>query len=229
MVALPNDQDRRNANPTLPTAAFGRHHGNWRAAPECRLLTPLVRRQCEPLFTTRGFFTMSFWSKFLRKTLVTGSVASAMSMAMLMHRSRREIGTRAAGPNAESHWLHGDEALRVNRVTWEHTALGLATHHASALCWGALYEALLMAVARAPENRRGDVFDGRDVDDRGDAGTLIASAVVVSAVAAAVDLRLVPERVTPGFQRRLSSRSVTAFYVAFGVGLAVGAALTRRR
>jgi hypothetical protein len=178
---------------------------------------------------------MDFWSKFVRKSLVTGTVASALSMAMLMHRSRQEIGTRAAGPNAVSHWLHGDEALRVNRVTWQHTGLGLATHHASGIFWAVLYEALLASVARAPENRLTPI-DGtlgldalRDIDDRGDAATMIAGAVVVGALAAAVDLKLVPERVTPGFQRRLTDRSVAAFYVCFGLGLAVGAALTRRR
>jgi hypothetical protein len=40
-----------------------------------------------------------------------------------------------------------------------------------------------------------------------------------------VDFQLTPERLTPGFEHRLSHRSLAAVYGAFAVGLAVGALL----
>jgi len=48
-------------------------------------------------------------------------------------------------------------------------------------------------------------------------------------VAALVDLRLVPERLTPGFERRLSRRSLAWTYVGFGAGLALAGLLAQRR
>jgi hypothetical protein len=50
---------------------------------------------------------------------------------------------------------------------------------------------------------------------------IVADAAVVTAVAALTDLRLVPPRLSPGFENRLRPTSVTAVYVAFGTGLAL--------
>ena len=58
----------------------------------------------------------------------------------------------------------------------------------------------------------------------------MADAVAVSAVAAVVDLACVPDRLTPGFERRLSERSLVMVYTAFAAGLALaGLAALRRR
>jgi len=40
----------------------------------------------------------------------------------------------------------------------------------------------------------------------------------VAAIACAVNLYCTPERLTPGFERRLSKPSLTRVYIAFGVG-----------
>jgi hypothetical protein len=40
-----------------------------------------------------------------------------------------------------------------------------------------------------------------------------------------VDYRLTPRRFMPGYERRLSRRSLGAVYAAFGAGLALGGAL----
>ena len=50
----------------------------------------------------------------------------------------------------------------------------------------------------------------------------VADAVVVSGVAAVVDFKLMPPRLTPGFERRLSRPGVVWVYVALAAGLALG-------
>jgi hypothetical protein len=37
-----------------------------------------------------------------------------------------------------------------------------------------------------------------------------------------VDYQLTPQRLTPGFEHRLSSRAMLAVYACFAVGLAIG-------
>ena len=56
-------------------------------------------------------------------------------------------------------------------------------------------------------------------------GAVLAGSMATSAAACFVDFQLTPERLTPGFEHRLSHRSLAAVYGAFAVGLAVGALL----
>ena len=51
----------------------------------------------------------------------------------------------------------------------------------------------------------------------------------MTSLAAVIDLRAVPERLTPGFERRLSSGSLALVYLAFGAGLALADIGLRRR
>lgn len=148
---------------------------------------------------------------FVQRLSISGSLASLLSMAALAHRGRRDVGSALAPINAPSHWFWGDEALRRNGASVRYTLLGSATHHASSLFWAVFYEVL-----RARRRRR-------------TAANAAADAAVVTALAAVVDLKLVPERLTPGFERRLSRRSLAWVYVAFGAGLAIGGALTAAR
>jgi hypothetical protein len=50
----------------------------------------------------------------------------------------------------------------------------------------------------------------------------------VTALAAVVDLAIVPKRLTPGFEQRLTRPSITLVYAGFAVGLALGGLLARR-
>jgi len=56
----------------------------------------------------------------------------------------------------------------------------------------------------------------------------LALAGGVAAAACVVDLYCTPERLTPGFERRLSKPSLTRVYIAFGVGLALHTLLKSR-
>lgn len=137
------------------------------------------------------------------RMLACGAAAGTLSAAVLAWRGRAETGSRVAPLNAVSHWLWGREAIRRNDTTLDHTGLGTAIHYLSALFWGVGYEALRAA--------RRDPTPVNAVTD----------AAAVTSLAALVDLKVVPERLTPGFERRLSNGSLALVYLAFGVGLAV--------
>ena len=55
------------------------------------------------------------------------------------------------------------------------------------------------------------------------------SALVVSAVAAAVDYGATPKRFTPGWEYVLSKRAMAVAYAAMAFGLAAGTLVARRR
>lgn len=145
------------------------------------------------------------------RLLVSTVLASVLSGAVLVWRSRVDTGHAPAAINAVSHWLWGDEALRCNEVTARETAIGAVVHAGSSMLWAGLFEWL--------QSRR---MPTRPV-------VSVSNAAAVTAIAATVDLKLVPHRLTPGFQERLSDRSLVLTYAAFAAGLAIAGALTRRR
>jgi hypothetical protein len=56
----------------------------------------------------------------------------------------------------------------------------------------------------------------------------VAGGIATSAVACFVDYRLVPKRLTPGFEHRLSTGGMVATYGALATGFALGALLLAR-
>jgi hypothetical protein len=137
--------------------------------------------------------------------LIAGGLAAAvLSGLVLAWRGRAEAGSAAAPINAPSQWLHGRESLREEGLTWRHTALGALVHGASSMLWAGLYDLL-----RERRERRGS----------GSTGAALADAAAVTAVAAVVDFKLVPDRLSPGFQHRLSRPAVVLAYASFAAGL----------
>lgn len=148
-----------------------------------------------------------------------GMAANLLSAGVLVWRGHAE-STAAAPINAASQWLFGREALRQNAPSVRHTATGAAIHAGSSLFWSTVYDALVVK----PALRR--TAPGEDLLPA--AAPLVAGAVAVATVAAVVDMQLVPERLTPGFQHRVSAGSLVLTYAAFGIGLAVGGLLQLR-
>jgi hypothetical protein len=147
----------------------------------------------------------------LENAAISGSAASIVSAAVLVARGRRELAAPAAPVNGPSQWVWGKHAPFVNGASLKHTAVGYAIHHASAIFWAGFYEYAL-AKRRA----------------RGPAGVAKVAAGTAAA-AAFVDYCLTPERLTPGFQKRLSLRSLVMVYAAVAAGLAAGTALNKLR
>lgn len=145
------------------------------------------------------------------RTLVPGLLASLLSTLVLLWRGHREAASALSPINAVSHWIWPRSAFQHADASARYTGTGLALHTGSALFWAAIYSALQMARPRR------------------DAASAIGDAAVVSAVAAAVDLKFVPERLTPGFERKLSTGSLALVYGSFGLGLAIGGLLLRER
>lgn len=138
-------------------------------------------------------------------------LSSSLSAAVLAWRGRADTGSAAAPVNAVSHWLWPRRALHEDRTSARFTLTGAVVHFAAAALWSGLYEALRTRRRHAtPANA-------------------VADALAVSAVAAVVDLACVPDRLTPGFEHRLSPRSLVLVYAGFAAGLALAglAALPR--
>jgi hypothetical protein len=142
--------------------------------------------------------------------LSAGLMAGLFSLIALIWRGRAETGSAVAAVNAPSHWLHGAKALRHDEFAPRYTLVGAVTHVGSAIFWAALYRWL-----------RGQRRFPTPANSMLDAAALTAAAAVV-------DLKLVPQRLSPGFERRLQRPSVAFIYVTIAAGLALGGLLARR-
>jgi hypothetical protein len=136
--------------------------------------------------------------------VLSGTVASLLTVAALAVLARREHRAAVQPVNATSHWLHGETAGLVRDADIAHTGLGYATHHAPAVFWALPFEVWLAA---RPPGRARDVL--RD-------------ASMVATIAAVVDYALVPRRLTPGWEAVLSKRAIGVTYVVMALGLAAG-------
>ena len=140
-----------------------------------------------------------------------GLLAGALSALVLAWRGHAEVGSAAAPVNAVSHWIWPQQALQRDEASLRHTATGGALHLGSSLMWSALYSWLRgRRLHPTPQNA-------------------LTDAVALTALAALVDLKLVPQRLTPGFEHRLRRPSLVLVYAGFGVGLALGGLLQLRR
>lgn len=148
---------------------------------------------------------------FARVTLISGLWAGLLSALTVTWGARAHGARGPAGINATSHWLWGDESLHTDDLDWRHTGVGLATHQASAWFWASLYAAIRLA-----RKRRTPV-------------DAVTDAITVTGVAIVVDLGLVPKRLTPGFEHRMTSRRLGVVYLSLLAGLAIGAMLSERR
>lgn len=146
------------------------------------------------------------------RTLAHGLSASTVSLLALLWRGRKETGSGAAPVNAVSHWLWPEQALRRNDPSWRFTGTGTLVHVGASMVWAALFE-----WRRSRARQQDSVTD------------VMVDAAAVTAVAAVVDLQLTPKRFTPGFEHRISARSLFIVYAGFAAGLALSGALSRRR
>jgi hypothetical protein len=144
----------------------------------------------------------------LRRAWASGSLASLTSTAALVLAGTRDCRSVFAPVNAVSHWIWKDRAIRQDDASLRYTVTGYAIHHAASVFWALLFEGLAM--------KRREPREPVEV---------LRDAAAVSALAAVVDLRCTPERLTPGFERRVKPAPLASVYVAFGLGLAVSVLL----
>jgi hypothetical protein len=110
------------------------------------------------------------------------------------------------GPiNAVSHILFGDEAARHDELSAKHTLSGALLNTAAVGSWAVVGE-LLFGGDRRPTTLP----------------AALAVGAVVAGLAYVTDYHVVPDRLTPGFEKRVSNKSLLAIYGALAVGLGLG-------
>lgn len=112
--------------------------------------------------------------------------------------------------NGPSQWIWGRHAPYENRFSLRYTVVGYTIHHAASVFWAILHEKLRSRLNPA----------------RSKAAT-IAPAIVTTAAAYVVDFYVIPKRLTPGFEHRLSKHSLLMVYGTFALGLATVALMDR--
>ena len=146
----------------------------------------------------------------LRSILGMTASATAATTAAATMCGALELGRPAAPVNAVSHILWGDDALRRDAVSAKYTALGTALNTAAVASWSVLHHFIFR-----PDRRPAGMVPA------------LARGAATAAVAYVVDYHVVPKRLTPGFEERLSNRSLFAIYAALAVSLAVGERASR--
>jgi hypothetical protein len=135
---------------------------------------------------------------------MTASAAGATAAAAAFC-GKLELGRPAAPLNAVSHIVWGDDAMLRNGMSTKYTALGTALNTAAVATWSVVHHLVFRPDRRAPG-----------------LAPALARGAATAAVAYVVDYHLVPRRLTPGFEARLSNRSLFAIYAALAVSLALG-------
>ena len=129
----------------------------------------------------------------LGRALLSGTLAAAAVTLVASYAARRATGSAAAALNATSHFLWGDGAARRDGYSMKYTGVGYAANYGASIFWALFYEAL-----------------GR----KRSAAQALRDALLVSAGAYVTDYHLVPKRLTPGFELRLSGRALACIYGA---------------
>lgn len=148
-------------------------------------------------------------TKSIMRTASTAAVATTAATALC---GAIENGNPTAAVNAISHIFWGETAARQDGVSGKYTANGVALNSAAMLPWAALHHLLF----RPWERPAGS-------------GAALARGVVTAGIAYVVDYHVVPNRLTPGFEKRLSSVSVLAIYAALAFALTTGDRWARER
>jgi hypothetical protein len=155
---------------------------------------------------------MKTWPEAIRDGALSGSMASFATTVVLSRCGKRENGSPYSATNAISHWFWGDHAAQKDGPSARYTFLGYAIHHASATLWAVLYEK----------------WFGRNAQQKAIIPA-VAGGVAVAALACFVDYKVTPRRLHPGYEMRLSTRSLFFIYATFGLTLALRGLIADRR
>jgi hypothetical protein len=147
---------------------------------------------------------MTTWLQAARSGLGSGTTASTLSTAVLAARAKEDAGSAYAGTNAVSHAAWGERAARQDAPSLKYTLTGYLIHQGASVFWATLYERF-----------------AADAAGRRSAGRALAAGAAVAALAFVVDYTITPPRFRPGYEKRVSRRSLAMVYVALAMGLAM--------
>jgi hypothetical protein len=152
---------------------------------------------------------MNTWSKALRRAIPIAALTSITTALAAMFCGWRENHNAVAPLNAISHIAWGEEAARQEQASAKYTATGLALNTSAMFGWAFIFARLV-----------GGKSSNRVVSSLG-------GGIFVSLLAYVVDYHVVPKRLTPGVEDRLSSRSLLVLYVVLALSLALAGFVTR--
>jgi hypothetical protein len=152
------------------------------------------------------------WGDTLQDALVAGSIVCAATAATAALRGLSDSGSAVAPINATTHVVYGPEAGEVDTPDFKHTLLGIAINAGASVFWATVYERLL----------------GR-AGSRGNVGIPLLGGAAVGALAYLVDYHVVPKRLTPGWEERVSGRSLAMIFGAMALSLPIRRLLESRR
>jgi hypothetical protein len=148
---------------------------------------------------------MTEWPQLLQDSLRTGVVAGVATTLAVAACGEAEDGNAVAPLNAMSHIVWGEEATARSEASWKYIATGVALALAATTSWAAVHELFFRRAA-----------------DEGDVTGAFFGGAFVSALAYITDYHVVPARLTPGFEKWLSNRSILGIYTVLALGLTLG-------
>lgn len=156
---------------------------------------------------------MKNWHQALTASTLPGAIAGIGTLATVAYRGHRDTGSALAPINASSHALWGPRAGQVERPTLRHTLPGLAINLGAGLWWTLVFQKLFGAATE----RRGWP-------------AAIGGGLATAALAYLLDYRILPRRLSPGWEQRITGRSLrlSLGVMGLGIGLASLAAARRR-
>jgi hypothetical protein len=150
------------------------------------------------------------WTEAARDALISGAIAGAATTAAVAIAGRRDTGSAVAPINATSHVVYGAKAAAVTEADFGHTALGFLINTGAAVFWATFYEKAFGAAA-----------------ERGDIAAAWFGGAAVAGLAYMTDYHAVPKRLTPGWEYRISDRSLLAVFAALALSLPIRGLLKR--
>jgi hypothetical protein len=151
------------------------------------------------------------WPNAVRSAAMSGAIAAGATSAYVAAAGARDTGSAIAPINATSHIAWGETAGDVETFDARHTVLGAALNLGACVFWASFYERLFGRAA-----------------DRGRVGTALLGSGLVAAAAYVTDYHVVPKRLTPGWESRISQPSLFAAYAVLALSLPLRGLLRRR-
>lgn len=161
---------------------------------------------------------MAIDSSIFKRSLLSGTVSGIATTLAAALAGKQDSGSYAAPINATSHVFWGDQAARHDRPSLKFTGTGFLINHGASIMWATIYEKWVEPTVSRWLARRPALAPFAPA----------ISAAAVSAGAYVTDYYLVPKRLTPGYEKRLSGRSMAMVFGALALGLAASTFLMER-
>jgi hypothetical protein len=153
----------------------------------------------------------------LSRAVKSGTISGLATAAVASLAGKRENGSYAAPLNATSHIIWGDKAAKQDQASVKYTLTGFLLNHGSAIFWASFYEKL--GTGHGNGRREGRV-SSPSATGMSQVMSSLCRAAAVAAAAYVIDYHAIPKRFTPGFEKRLSGKSMAVIFSTLAAGLA---------